>query len=262
MIGSQLYLTLSGPDIKYSTCLCARYQFAPKESHLTDVKQIFKYLKGTPNLGCKLDRMSTTGSCQLLGGKLVSWTSKKQNSMSTSTTEIEYVAAGSYCPRVLWMRNQLLDYDLKLSKIPIFCDNTSVIAIANNPMLHSKTKLIEIRYHFIRDHVMNGDIELDFVPTDYQLTDIFTKPFDETRFNTLISELGSVIHLHGPRQQYDYIHGFIPSPENPKVLTSFTFNLSNFKAVLKFPGYPTGATAYEPMPSNDVLIEFLDEIHY
>ncbi|KAJ9564691.1 hypothetical protein OSB04_000657 [Centaurea solstitialis] len=181
MIGSLLYLTASRPDIMYSTCLCARYQAEPKESHLTAVKRIFRYLKGTPNLGlwyskdsgfdltaysdsdfagCKIDRKSTTGGCHLLGGKLVSWTSKKQNSVSTSTAEAEYVAAGIS------------------------------IAIANNPVLHSKTKHIEVRYHFIRDHVMNGDIELHFVPTEYQLADLFTKPLDVTRFNMLISELG------------------------------------------------------------------------
>ncbi|KAJ9553231.1 hypothetical protein OSB04_017276 [Centaurea solstitialis] len=211
MIGSLLYLTASRPDIMYSTCLCARYQAEPKESHLTAVKRIFRYLKGTPNLGlwyskdsgfdltaysdsdfagCKIDRKSTTGGCHLLGGKLVSWTSKKQNSVSTSTTEAEYVAAGICCAQVLWLRNQLQDYDIQLSKIPIYCDNTSAIAIANNPVLHSKTKHIEVRYHFIRDHVMNGDIELHFVPTEYQLADLFTKPLDVTRFNMLISELG------------------------------------------------------------------------
>ncbi|KAJ9565972.1 hypothetical protein OSB04_001938 [Centaurea solstitialis] len=211
MIGSQLYLTASRPDIMYSTCLCARYQAEPKESHLTAVKRIFRYLKGTPNLGlwyskdsgfdltaysdsdfagCKIDRKSTTGGCHLLGGKLVSWTSKKQNYVSTSTSEAEYVAAGICCAQVLWLRNQLQDYDIQLSKIPIYCDDTSAIAIANNPVLHYKTKHIEVRYHFIRDHVMNGDIELHFVPTEYQLADLFTKPQDVTRFNMLISELG------------------------------------------------------------------------
>ena len=140
--------------------------------------------------GCKLDRKSTTGGCQLLGGKLISWTSKKLNSISTSTAEAEYVVAGSCCAQVLWMRNQLLDYNLHLSKAPIYCDITSAIAIANNPILHSKTKHIEIRYHFIKDHVMNGDLELHFVPTEYQLANLFTKPLDETRFNLLISELG------------------------------------------------------------------------
>ncbi|KAJ9546733.1 LOW QUALITY PROTEIN: hypothetical protein OSB04_019276 [Centaurea solstitialis] len=195
----------------YATCLYARYQVDPKESHMKDVKRIFRYLKGTPNLGpwyprdsgfdltalsdsdfarCKIDPKSTTGGCQLLGGKLVSWTSKKQNSVSTSTAEAEYVATGSCCAQVLWMKNQLLDYGFQLSKIPIYCDNTSAIAIVNNPVLHSKIKHIEIRYHFIRDHVMNGDVELHFVPTEYQLADLFTKLLDEKWFNQLISELG------------------------------------------------------------------------
>ncbi|KAJ9561429.1 hypothetical protein OSB04_006589 [Centaurea solstitialis] len=210
MIDSLLYLTASHPDIMYATCLCARYQADLKEPHMKVVKRIFRYLKGTPNLGlwyprdsgfdltafsdsdfagCKLDRKSTTGGCQLLG-ELVSWTSKKQNSVSTSTAEAEYVAVGSCYAQVLWMRNQLLDYGFQLAKIPIYCDNTSAVAITNNPVLHSKTKHIEIRYHFTRYHMMNGDVELHFVPTEYQLADLFTKPLDEKRFNQLISELG------------------------------------------------------------------------
>ena len=88
------------------------------------------------------------------------------------------------------MRNHLLDYDLQLPKIPIYFDNTSAIAIANNPVLRSRTKYIEIKYHFIRDHDMNGDVELHFVPTKYQLTYLFKNPLDESRFNILISELG------------------------------------------------------------------------
>ncbi|KAJ9564937.1 hypothetical protein OSB04_000903 [Centaurea solstitialis] len=170
MIGSLLYLTASRPDIMFSTCLCARFQADPKESHLYAVKRIFRYLKGTPDLGLwypkdsgfdligysdsdfagsKLDRKSTTGSCQLLEGKLVSWSSKKQHSVSTSTAEAEYVAAGSCCAQILWMKNQLQDYDQQFNQVPIPCDNSSAIAIANNPVLHSRSKHIDIRYHFI-----------------------------------------------------------------------------------------------------------------
>ncbi|KAI3771818.1 hypothetical protein L6452_02987 [Arctium lappa] len=181
MIGSLLYLTASSPDIMYSTCLCARYQSEPKDSHLIVVKWIFRYLKGTPNLGLWFPKYS--------GFDLTGY-SDSDFAVSTSTAEAEYVAARSYCAQVLWMGNQLLDCDLQLSKIPIYYDSTSAIAIANNPVLHSKTKHIEIRYHFIRDHVMNGDIELHFIPNNYQLANLFTKPFDETRFNFLISELG------------------------------------------------------------------------
>ena len=88
------------------------------------------------------------------------------------------------------MRNQLQDYGLVLNKIPIMCDNTSGIAISNNPVQHSRMKHIDIRYHFLREHVMSGTVELHFVPTEQQLADIFTKPLDETTFSRLVCELG------------------------------------------------------------------------
>ncbi|KAI3758668.1 hypothetical protein L6452_06239 [Arctium lappa] len=211
MIGSLLYLTASRPDIMFATCLCARFQANPKESHLYAVKRIFRYLKGTKNLGlwypessgfdlmayidsdyggCKLDRKSTSGSCQFLGGKLVSWTSKKQNCVSTSTAEAEYVAAASCCSQVLWMRTQLRYYGFDIKKIPILCDSKSVIAISANPVQHSKTKHIDIRYHFLKHHVEHGTIEMYFVPTDYQLADLFTKALDEKRFTFLVGKIG------------------------------------------------------------------------
>ncbi|KAI3669369.1 hypothetical protein L6452_40603 [Arctium lappa] len=212
MIGSLLYLTASRPDIMFATCLCARFQANPKESHLYAVKRIFRYLKGTKNLGlwypensgfdlmaytdsdyggCKLDRKSTYGSCQFLGGKLVSWTSKKQNCVSTSTAEAEYVAAASCCSQVLWMRTQLRDYGFDIEKIPILCDSKSAIAISANPVQHSKTKHIDIGYHFLKHHVEQGTIEMYFVPTDYQLTDLFTKALDEKRFTFLVGKIGT-----------------------------------------------------------------------
>ncbi|GJX10387.1 retrovirus-related pol polyprotein from transposon TNT 1-94 [Tanacetum coccineum] len=169
------------------------------------------YLKGTPSLGlwypkclgfdlkgysdsdyvgCNMDGKSTSSACQLLGGKLVYWSAKKQPSIAMSLAKAEYVAATSCCTNILWMKSQLTDYDIIYEKVPIFCDNTSVIAISNNPVLHSRTKHIDIRYHFIRDHILKGDIELHFIPTQYQLADIFTKPLDEPTFKRLIVELG------------------------------------------------------------------------
>ncbi|KAI3745964.1 hypothetical protein L6452_08379 [Arctium lappa] len=166
MIGSLMYLTSSRPDIMFSTCLCSRYQAAPKESHLAVVKRIFRYLKGTADLGlwypkdtgfqltaysdadhagCMLDRKSTSGHIQFLGDKFVSWASKKQLCVSTSTAEAEYVAAASCCSQVLWMRTQLRDYGFKFDKIPIFCDSKSAIAISANPVQHTKTKHIDVR---------------------------------------------------------------------------------------------------------------------
>lgn len=114
--------------------------------------------------------------------------------MSTSTAEAEYVAAGSCCAQILWMRNQLRDYNQRYTSVPILCDNSSAITIANNPVLHSRSKHIDIRYHFIRDHVSKGDVELHFIPTDLQLADLFTKPLDEARFKFLIGELGMLTY--------------------------------------------------------------------
>ncbi|GJS35680.1 retrovirus-related pol polyprotein from transposon TNT 1-94 [Tanacetum coccineum] len=115
---------------------------------------------------------------------------KKQSSVAIASAEAEYVAAAGCCAQVLWIKSQLADYDVLYNKVPIFCDNTSAIAISNNPVLHSRTKHIDIRYHFIRDHILKGDIELHFIPTDLQLADIFTKPLVEPSFTRLVAELG------------------------------------------------------------------------
>ena len=170
MIGSLLYLISSRPNIMYSVCLYARFQACPKESHLNAVKRIFRYLKGTIEIGlwypkgdnfelicysdadfggCKIDRKSTSGTCHFLGHSLVSWHSKKQNSVALSTTEVEYIAAGLGCAQVLWMKQALSDYGLTFSHVPIKCDNTSAISISMNLMQHSRTKHIEIRHHFL-----------------------------------------------------------------------------------------------------------------
>jgi hypothetical protein len=133
--------------------------------------------------------VNTTGTCQFLGRSLVSWSSKKQNSVALSTTEAEYVAADSCCAQLLWMKQTLSDYGIKFSKIPLLCDNESAIKLANNPVQHSRTKHIDVRHHFLRDHEAKGDISLRHMSTERQLADIFTKPLDEQRFFALRSEL-------------------------------------------------------------------------
>ena len=128
MIGSLLYLTTSRPDIMYSTCICARFQSDPRESHLGAVKRILRYLKGTQNIGlwyarnstltlngytdsdfagCKIDRKSTSGACQFLGSNFISWFSKKQHSVALSTAKAEYVAIDGCCAQILWIKMQL-----------------------------------------------------------------------------------------------------------------------------------------------------------
>ncbi|GJX68137.1 retrovirus-related pol polyprotein from transposon TNT 1-94 [Tanacetum coccineum] len=211
MIGSLMYLTASRPDLNYVVCLCARYQAKPTEKHLQAVKRIFRYLNGTINMGlwyskdtdmsltayadadhagCQDTRRSTSGSAQFLGDKLVSWSSKKQKSTAISSTEAEYIALSGCCSQILWMRSQLTDYGFQFNKIPLYCDNKSAIALCCNNVQHSRAKHIDIRYHFIKEQVENGIVELYFVRTEYQLADIFTKPLPRERFNFLIDKLG------------------------------------------------------------------------
>jgi hypothetical protein len=134
--------------------------------------------------GCKIDRKSTSRTCQFLGRSLVSWASKKHNSVALSTAEVEYIAAGHCCAQLLWMRQTLRDYGYKLSKVPLLCYNESAIRMTYNPVEHSRTKHIDIRYHFLRDHQQKGDIEITYVSTHNQLTDIL-EPLDEKTFSNL-----------------------------------------------------------------------------
>ena len=165
MIGSLLYLTASRLDISYSVGVCDRYQTNPKESHMTALKGIIKYVKTTTEFGVWYskdisdvlagysdvdwarnadDRKSTSGCCFYVGNNLVSWMSKKQNFISLSTAEAEYIAAGSCCTQLLWMQKLLHDYGICQEHLTIYCDNTSAINISKNPVQHSRTKHIEI----------------------------------------------------------------------------------------------------------------------
>ncbi|GJW99190.1 retrovirus-related pol polyprotein from transposon TNT 1-94 [Tanacetum coccineum] len=168
MVDTLMCLTSSRPDLVYVVCMCARYQAWPTEKHLHAVKRIFRYLRGTVNrglwyskdsaialtafadadhAGCQDTRRSTSGSMQLLGDRLVSWSSKRQKSAAISSTEAEYIALSGCCAQVLWMRSQLTDYGLGFNKIPMYCDNKSVIALCCNNVQHSRSKHIDIRYH-------------------------------------------------------------------------------------------------------------------
>nr|KYP53190.1 Copia protein [Cajanus cajan] len=197
----------------FVVCLCARFQANPKKSQMKAVKRILKYLKETINVGlwypkgvslsligysdsdyarCKLDRKSTSGTCHLLGSALISWHSKKQACVALSTVEAEYIAASIFCAQILWMKQQLKDYGTKLNKIPLRYDNTSAINLTKNLILHSRTKHIEIRHHFLRDHIQKNHCVVEFVETNKQLVDIFTKPLPKERFNQLRIELGII----------------------------------------------------------------------
>ncbi|GJX90605.1 ribonuclease H-like domain, reverse transcriptase, RNA-dependent DNA polymerase [Tanacetum coccineum] len=211
MIGCLMYLTASRPDIMFAVCLCARFQVTPKVSHLHAVKRIFRYLKHQPKLGLwypkdspfhleafsdsdyagdNHDRRSTSGGCQYLGRRLVSWQCKKQTIVAISSTEAEYVAAASCCAQVLWMQNQLLDYGFNFMNTEIHIDNESTICIVRNPVLHSKTKHIQIRHHFIQDCYEQRLINVVKVHTDDNVADLLTKGFDLARFNFLVVTIG------------------------------------------------------------------------
>ncbi|GJT47960.1 hypothetical protein Tco_0974117 [Tanacetum coccineum] len=150
-------------------------------------------VRRVPTIGiraCLRQRQGTSGGIQFLSDKLVSWMSKKQNCTAMSSAKAEYVALSASCAQVMWMRTQLQDYGFNYNKIPLYCDSQSAIAISCNPVQHSRTKHIHTRYHFIKEQVENGIIELYFVRTEYQLADMFTKALPEDRFKYLVRRIG------------------------------------------------------------------------
>ncbi|GKD98306.1 putative ribonuclease H-like domain-containing protein [Tanacetum coccineum] len=209
----------SRPDIMFTVCACARFQVTPKMSHLHVVKRIFRHLKGQPKLGlwyprdspfyleafsdsdyagASLDRNSTTGGCQFLGKRLISWQCKKQTIVTNSTIEADYVAAANCCRHVLWIQNQILDYGFNFMNTKIFIDHESTICIVKNPVFHSKTKHIEIRHHFIRDSYEKKLIQVIKIHTDHNVADFLTKAFDVSRKairTTEISQSSGPINL-------------------------------------------------------------------
>ncbi|GKA29963.1 putative ribonuclease H-like domain-containing protein [Tanacetum coccineum] len=210
MIGSLMYLTASRPDIMFAVCACARFQVTPKASHLNAVKRIFRYLKHQPKLGlwyprdspfeleaysdsdyggASLDRKSTTGGCQFLGRRLISWQCKKLVFMANISTEAAYVQL-LLCGQVLWIQNQMMDYGFNFMNTKIHIDNESTISVIKNPVAHSRTKHIEIRFHFIRDCYEKRLIEVIKIHTDHNVADLLTKGFDVTRFNFLVVSIG------------------------------------------------------------------------
>ncbi|GKB96770.1 putative ribonuclease H-like domain-containing protein, partial [Tanacetum coccineum] len=184
MIGSLMYLTTSRPGIMFAVCACARFQVTLKASHLNAVNGFLD----SDYRGARLNRKSTTGGCQFLGRRLISWQCKKQTIVANSTTEAEYVAAAHCCGQVLWIQNQMMDYGFNFMNTKIHIDNESTISVIKNPVAHSRTKHIEIRFHFIRDCYEKRLIEVIKIHTDSNVADLLTKGFDVTRFNFLVSK--------------------------------------------------------------------------
>ncbi|CAJ2662295.1 unnamed protein product [Trifolium pratense] len=247
--------------------VCARYQSEPKMSHLTQVKRIFKYVNGTCGYGilyshgnnstlvgyCDADwagsaddRKSTSGACFFLGSNLVSWFSKKQNSVSLSTTEAEYIAAGSSCSQLLWMRQMLKEYSVEQDVMTLYCDNLSAINISKNPIQHSRTKHIDIRHHFIRELVEEKIVTLEHIASEEQLADIFTKALDASQFEKLRGKLG--ICLFEDKLQLQ--HGMRVTTSHPPLHLKLHANQGSF--------YSTSHTLYQPQ--SFLLIHYLSHI--
>eukprot|EP00253_Pinus_taeda_P012783 PITA_12783 len=187
-----------GLQIQQNEGIVGRFQANLKETHLQAVKRIFKYLQGTQNYGLWYprdtdltlhayadadwagsvdDRKSTSGGAFFMGSRLVSWFSKKQSSIALSTAEEEYVAAASCNTQLLWMMQTLQDFQITCTPpISILCDNTSAISISKNPVMHSKTKHILIKYHFLQEQVLEQKVKLEYVPSKEPIADILTKP--------------------------------------------------------------------------------------
>ncbi len=212
MVGSLLYAAMATrPDIAQAVSVVSKFNANPNAAHLTAVKRILRYLKGTLNLALKYersdsgtligysdadwagdqdDRRSTTGNVFLLGGGAVSWLSKKQSTVALSTAEAEYVALSQAAQECVWLRRLLSDLGMDVSPVMILEDNQGAIAIAKNPVDHSRTKHIDIRYHYIRECVQNGQIQLQYCPTDDMKADILTKPLVRQKFVYLRSQIG------------------------------------------------------------------------
>ncbi|GJU80972.1 retrovirus-related pol polyprotein from transposon TNT 1-94 [Tanacetum coccineum] len=211
MIGSLLYLMASRPDIMFSLCLYTRFQEVPKTSHLDVIKRIFRYIKGTTHLGLwypkgtgvetiiyadfdharyYVDRKSTSGMCTFIRCCLTSWFSKKQTTLAISTTKVEYISAEKACQQALWMKQALVDYEIVLDDIPVLCNNKGAFDLSKNLVLHSRTKHIEIRHHFFRDNVQKGNISIEKVSSEDNISDILTKSLKREPFKLLTLGLG------------------------------------------------------------------------
>nr|GEX13031.1 copia protein [Tanacetum cinerariifolium] len=189
----------------------SNYRENPKTTHLEAVMHIFRYIRGISHLGlwypkgteiktivyadsdhtgdC-FDRKSTSGVCTFMGCCLTSWFTKKQTALAISTTKAEYVSAKKACQQALWMKQALINYDIRLDDISIMCDNNGAIDLSKNPVQHTRTTHIEIRHHFLHDNVQKGDISIVKVASEDNIADIFTKPLKCEVFNYLIIGLG------------------------------------------------------------------------
>jgi len=212
IVGSLMHLIGTRLDIMYAVSLISRFMESPTEMHLLAAKRILRYLQGTKDFslffkanekseligftdsdytGDQDSRRSTSGYIFMLGTRPVSWSSKKQPIVTLSNTEAEFVAATSCACQAIWLRRILEELQLKQEgATTIFCDNSSAINLSKNPVLHGKSKHIDVKYYFLRDLCNEGKFELKYCPSEEQLADIFTKSFKLYSFLNLRNLMG------------------------------------------------------------------------
>ena len=213
MIGKLLYAAnYTRPDISYAVSLLSRYLNCPRTIHLKAAKHVLRYLKGNPGLGIefshqpkfsleaycdadwagdKQDRKSTTGYVVIASNGAICWKSKKQSVVSLSTTEAEYMAVGEVTKEVLWIKNMISELHLEVPlPVTIHEDNNGCLNLSKNPVHHSRTKHIDIRHHFLRDHVQSGDITLRAIRSQDMIADMLTKNLGAVQFQKLVKEMG------------------------------------------------------------------------
>lgn len=213
LIGKLIYLSVTRPDINFSVNVLSQFMQQPSTAHMQAAKRVLRYLLTNPGQGiilatssavqikaysdsdwasCPSTRRSTSGFCILLGSSPISWKSKKQAVVARSSAEAEYRAMSLTACEITWVTALLKDMGLKnLPPAVLNCDNMAAVQIAANPVLHERTKHIEVDCHFIRDKITAGDIITHHVPSHAQLADILTKQVSVKQHYHLLHKLGA-----------------------------------------------------------------------
>jgi hypothetical protein len=217
IIGCLLYITLgTRPDLAFSVIKLARYASNPSLEHLNALKRILRYIKGTTDLCityykkgspyisgyCDADfagdlynaAKSTSGFIFYMANGPISWKSKLQSIIAQSTTEAEYIAINLSAKEAMFIKALLLELGFyKQNKLPIYTDNNGALLLAKNPVFHERTKHIAVKYHYIRQLIINGDIDVIFIRTNNQKADGFTKSLERLKFRLFLEHLGMAI---------------------------------------------------------------------